>query len=186
MNCAAVILAAGASTRLGQPKQLIEYRGETLISRAQRLAYEAGAGPIFVVTGAVEDLPTHANATLIHNAEWQTGMASSVRAGVDALGKEIDAVLLLTCDQPAITADHLRALILSTAETQAISASAYAHRIGVPAVFPRRFFEQLKTLTGDEGARKLLQSDDVLTFALPGGEFDIDTPQDLARWHTSL
>lgn len=189
MSCAAILLAAGASTRLGQPKQLVEYQGESLLKRAQRIAQEAGAFPIIVVTGANHDQVLkhcNANETLnAYNSEWESGMASSIRAGLEALdrspaGSTTQAVLLLTCDQPAVTPEHLRAL-MHIARTGTLAASTYANRTGIPAAFPRSFFPQLLTLTGDEGARHLLQSADVARIPLLNGAFDIDTPADLER-----
>lgn len=179
---AAVVLAAGASTRLGEPKQLLNIGGETLLERTVRVAREAGCAPIVVVLGAahVEILADTrlTDAVSVINDEWQEGMASSIRLGVRTLGfiaKEAEGVLLMTCDQPAITVKHLTLLMMK----QEIKASRYAERNGVPAYFPKQYFPQLMALTGDSGARTLLAQ--VRSENLLHGELDIDTAGDLAQ-----
>ena len=185
-NTAAIILAAGASTRLGQPKQLIKLGGETLIDRAVRIAREAGCSPILVVLGAgLPGVVTHSRlegAIKVINRDWQRGMATSIARGVEILQAIAngDGVILMTCDQPAVTPDHLRALASSTEPT----ASSYAARRGVPAWFPRASFPDLLNLTGDHGARDLLKH--APTIELPGGELDIDTAADLAHAHQQM
>jgi molybdenum cofactor cytidylyltransferase len=175
---AAVILAAGASIRLGEPKQLIEIAGETLLGRAVRIAHEAGCSPVVVVLGAeawrFRTRCSLRDAHLVINPEWPEGMASSVRVGV-AAAASADGVILMTCDQPAVTAQHLRDLLGS----REVTASAYGGRRGVPAYFPATSFSALQKLNGDAGARELLK--DAPAIDLPGGEFDIDTAADLAR-----
>ncbi|HXB61555.1 MAG TPA: nucleotidyltransferase family protein [Acidobacteriaceae bacterium] len=180
MRVAAVVLAAGASTRLGEPKQLITIHGETLLARAIRIAQESGADHIFAVLGANADaLKEHAHiATIVENPHWQQGMAASVRAGVTA-ASGYGAILLLPCDQPAVTPFHLALLI--THGEEKIAASAYAGCTGVPAIFPRRYFPELLALEGDNGARHLLQihKQDVVEVPLENGELDLDTPESL-------
>jgi molybdenum cofactor cytidylyltransferase len=176
---AAVILAAGASTRLGRPKQLLVVDGETLLDRAIRTALEAGCSPVLAVLGAalpqvVTHTKRHDYIKLIHR-NWQQGMASSIVRGIEnlpSIAPSATGVILMTCDQPAVTPEHLRALAASGETT----ASFYAGRPGVPAYFPAAAFPQLLQLTGDSGARTLLQH--APTIALPGGELDIDTEAD--------
>ena len=177
----AVILAAGASTRLGEPKQLAMLAGETLLERAVRVAREAGCEPVVVVLGAayVEILAHNQlrDAVPVINDKWAEGMASSIRLGVRTLGfvaKEAEGVVLMTCDQPAVTAAHLRRLTLR----QEVKASRYAGRNGVPAYFPANYFRRLMKLSGDAGARELLE--DARSEELAGGELDVDTAADLA------
>lgn len=175
---AAVVLAAGASTRLGEPKQLVVISGETQLERAVRIAREAGCTPILVVLGAnAEQIRTQCQlsaAVVVVNEAWEEGMASSIRVGIGALGRA-DGVVLMTCDQPAVTAEHLRALVRSGT----VTASAYAGRRGVPAYFPASSFPLLKQLRGDAGARELLR--DAATLELVGGELDVDTDRELAQ-----
>jgi CTP:molybdopterin cytidylyltransferase MocA len=175
---AAVVLAAGGSTRLGQPKQLVTLGNQTLLERAVRTAREAGCERVVVVLGAAAkeicercDL---GDATVIVNEQWTEGMASSIRAGI-AIAEDADGVILMTCDQPAVTAQHLHALIASPE----VMASSYAGRRGVPAYFPARSFPALLNLTGDAGARELLRG--AAAVELTNGELDVDTSEELAR-----
>lgn len=179
MSVAAIVLAAGASRRLGEPKQLIRLDGETLLERTVRVCCEAGCVPVIVVLGAsaneVLRRSSLGSAVVVMNDEWMQGMASSIRAGIQELPPVVDGCVVATCDQPAITATHLRELMTSGE----VTASTYAGRNGVPAYFPREIFEQLMQLHGDAGARELLKDARALTFA--GGELDVDTPEDLKR-----
>lgn len=187
---AAMVLAAGASRRLGQPKQLLMHGGETLLERAVRLAVEAGAEPVTAVLGAnCELICTSISlvpAILSINDEWQKGISTSIHTGLktlDALDAEVAGVLILACDQPRLTAVHLRALIeaFEAQPEPSIAASAYAGVLGIPAVFPRGTFPHLRALRGDKGARALLVKPPCALVSAPfeGGEVDIDEPSDL-------
>jgi len=188
-SVAAVVLAAGASRRLGQPKQLLMLDGETLLARSVRLAGEAGAAPVIVVIGANADLIGAAvpvdSADVVKNEEWEQGIASSIHAGVNSLDADARGVLILACDQPRLSAEHLRGLIETFAAQSetSIVASAYSGVLGIPAVFPREAFPQLLALRGDKGARALLVRPPcpLITIPFPGGEVDIDRPDDLAQ-----
>ena len=182
MGIPAVVLAAGASTRLGQLKQLAFLGKETLLERAVRMAREAKCSPVVVVLGA-EYAEVLGNSLLgdavpLINDEWAEGMASSIRLGVRALGcvaEGAEGVLLMTCDQPAVTAEHLSLLMMRVE----VKASRYDGRNGVPAFFPRKYFDKLMALTGDAGARELLE--EARYEELAGGELDVDTVEDLER-----
>jgi molybdenum cofactor cytidylyltransferase len=179
-NVAAIVLAAGASLRLGSPKQLIRLGGETLLERAVRVAFEARLDPIYGVVSADLALETALHRMIpVINQDSMEGMASSIRCGVLAL-KNADAplsgVIILACDQPAVTVHHLKQLALGG---HAMLASAYAEKKGIPAYFPAAMFGELLTLRGDMGARQLLKSAKALD--LRGGELDIDTIEDLDR-----
>lgn len=175
---AAVVLAAGGSARLGEPKQLVTLAGETLLERTVRTAREAGCSPVVVVLGAAAEQIVAAcdlsDAVVVVNEFWAEGMGASVRLGVAEV-QGADGVVLMTCDQPAVTAGHLRALMASGE----VAGSAYAGRVGVPAYFPAAEFAGLLELRGDSGARELLRG--VAGVDLPGGEVDVDTVEDLAR-----
>ncbi|HEY0307609.1 MAG TPA: nucleotidyltransferase family protein [Acidobacteriaceae bacterium] len=194
MRTAAVLLAAGASTRLGQPKQLVTIDGESLLSRSIRIAFESGIDEVFVVLGAQagtlrQHLANSTKAELVENPDWQQGMATSIHAGVRAAlahQPPPQAIILLTCDQPAVTPFHLVQLqLLADEDPPRIAASTYADRIGVPAVFPQQYFSELLALTGDTGARSLLRAHaaDLETLSLEHGELDLDTPESLAAIH---
>jgi CTP:molybdopterin cytidylyltransferase MocA len=189
-SVAAIVLAAGASTRLGQPKQLLVHQGETLLARAIRLVSEAGASPVVCVLGAnhtvIRESFQSGPATVVVNNQWQTGIASSIHSGLHAIENAAPnavGVMILTCDQPRITAEHLRSLIETfAAQTKpSILASTYAGVTGVPALFPRAVFSELLALRGDKGARALLREPSCPLISLPleGGEIDIDQPGDL-------
>jgi molybdenum cofactor cytidylyltransferase len=181
MDVAAVVLAAGASKRLGEPKQLALLGGETLLERAVRVAREAGCLPVVVVLGAeyanVLRNSVLGDAVTAINNQWEEGMASSIQLGLRTLGsmsKDAEGALLMTCDQPAVTVTHLLHL-MSKPE---VTASRYAGRNGVPAFFPAEYFDKLMELKGDAGARELLAG--ARYEELDNGELDVDTPEDLA------
>jgi molybdenum cofactor cytidylyltransferase len=185
-----MILAAGASRRLGQPKQLARYKGETLLERAIRTAAESSASPLIVVLGANREQIGSAidfdYATAIFNPHWEQGIASSIHAGLEAVERLAPAssgALILPCDQLRLTADHLRALLYAFAAqpNPSIAASTYANTLGIPAVFPRAAYPELLALQGDMGARALLLNPPcpVVSILFAGGEIDIDNPADL-------
>lgn len=183
----ALILAAGASTRLGQPKQLLRVNGETLVERAIRIAREAGAETVMVVLGAnyqaIFDVlqPHQPQLRILLNQRWAEGMGTSIALGAAAAERHnVDDLLVLTCDQIAVTPEHLRELVAAS-HREHVVASTYAGHRGVPALFPEFSFHALQRLSGDRGARDLLQHDDVVHLPLPGGEVDIDTPADLQQ-----
>jgi CTP:molybdopterin cytidylyltransferase MocA len=189
---AAIVLAAGASRRLGQPKQLLLRHGETLIGRAIRLATEAGAAPVIAVLGAHSDRIFRAVAfdkTIpVVNDQWEQGIAGSIHAGLNALDAAAPAAssaLILGCDQPLLTVAHLRTLIegFSAQTVPPIVASSYAGVLGIPAIFPRFVFTELLDLRGDTGARAVLMQPNrpVVAIPLQGGEVDIDLPADIER-----
>lgn len=190
MSVAAIILAAGASSRLGQPKQLLKVHGEFLIDRAIRIAVECGAEPVFNVFGANFEVicasMRPSKSISVINEQWQQGMATSIHAGLRAMEAAVPhatGALLMGCDQPRLSAEHLRTL-LATFETRdlpAIVCSSYGGIRGAPAVFPPTVFSQLRALRGDKGARSLLAQAPcpVIAKEFPGGETDIDLPSDL-------
>jgi molybdenum cofactor cytidylyltransferase len=174
----AIVLAAGASTRLGRPKQMIIYRDETLLDRAVRISQAAGALTTIVVLGAFASEIRKAcrleGCTLVENLNWMNGMGTTIRRGIEAL-PEVQGTLILTCDMPAVTAAHLQLL----AASGNLTASLYDGKRGVPAYFPRRMFELLSKLEDNRGAGQLLASADAI--ALFQGELDVDTPEDIRR-----
>ena len=177
---AAVVLAAGASRRLGEPKQLEKLGNETLLERTVRVAREAGLAPIVVALGCQSDRilanSSLGDATTVVNKQWEEGMASSIRLGVSiarTLAPELGGLIILACDQPAVTPQHLQSIASATT----VTASSYAGRRGVPAYFPAASLEQLMELSGDAGARELLLA--ACSIELPHGELDVDTQDDL-------
>ena len=186
---AAIILAAGASTRLGMPKQLIEHGGVPLVRRAAMAALEASADPVVVALGADnhEILPALENLPRVRialNSRWELGLASSLSAGFAAVAAEADVggALILLADQPFIDSHTLRNLIAAFGE-QRLVASAYSDTIGVPALIGREYFDELSALHGDRGAGPWLRGrmNEVQAIPLPASPLDIDTPEDVLR-----
>jgi len=184
---AGVLLAGGDSSRLGASKQLVEFAGEPLILRAARAATELCTAGLVVVTGAVHE-PIEAalagtSVTVARNPEWREGIGASIRCGVCATDARADAFLLLLCDQPWVGSEELAELIAAwRAAPDSIAAAGYAGCHGVPAVFPARFRQRLIDLSGDRGARALIDAADDLTVVdMPAAAFDIDTPEDVQR-----
>jgi len=188
VSVAALVLAAGSSSRLGQPKQLLRLAGESLVHRAARLALAAGCDPVLVVIGARGAAVAQALAGLgvacVPNPEWREGMAASIRSGVARL-RHCDpppsGLLILLSDQPAVDADCLRSLLDAHHEhPERRVACSYAETPGVPALFPPADWDALLALRGDRGAQALLSADpaSLLQVPLPGGERDVDRPED--------
>jgi molybdenum cofactor cytidylyltransferase len=149
-----------------------------LLDRAVRLAREAGCAPVVVVLGASADAVRAGcalgDALVVRNDSWTEGMGSSIRTGLDALGK-VEGCVVMTCDMPAVTVAHLQALM----GRSEVTASVYAGRHGVPAYFPALMFPALQRLRGEEGARELLQLSGGIE--LLNGALDIDRREDLER-----
>ena len=187
-NVAAVILAAGGSSRFGRPKQLLTFEGEPLVRRAARAAAEAGCDPVIVVVGelvdTIRDELQSISTLVVENSEWQRGLGTSIRRGLREVGDSIDAAALLTCDQPLVDKTLIAELIAAHEKTRKpIAASSYANTLGVPALFGRSCFPALLALPDHSGAKTLLTSrpNDVAAVAFEQGAIDIDTPEDFAR-----
>ena len=194
---AAIVLAAGASRRMGEPKQLLRWRGEPLVTRAARSALQSGASEAIVISGAVreqveaalEPLRREAGGRLrvVFNAAWQEGQAGSVRAAVEALPTACEAALFLPVDQPRLPAALLRRLWQRWRGGSDLAAVAVGGAIrGAPALFDRRYFGLLKRVEGDRGGGALLRrhAADVSAIETPGHWLtDVDTPED---WRTAV
>lgn len=183
-----IILAAGGSTRLGEPKQLLAFHGETLVHAAVRAALEGGCDKVCVVTGhahaEVENAVADLLPLLAHNENWQRGMGSSLRLGL-ATVLPASAVVLLACDQPAVDGQVVRCLIQRHAQTAcAIVAAQYAGTLGIPALFVASCFAELQGLADDRGAKAVIQADPgrVVPWEFPDGVLDLDSPEDLRAW----
>jgi len=188
MQAGIILLAAGNSSRLGQSKQLVEVRGIPLLRRSAEMAVQTGY-TVVVVLGA--DAETHQpvlagiKTEVIINHNWHTGMGGSLKVGLKHLLKihpAIEAVLIMVCDQPYLSGEHLQKLTVALQQQpKPIVASAYANVIGVPAIFRKEFFNRLLQLDEDAGAKKVIQqfADQVYTLPFEKGEIDLDTPRDL-------
>jgi molybdenum cofactor cytidylyltransferase len=189
MTLATIILAAGQSARLGQPKQLLLHNGQPLVRRMADAALALAAGPVVVVTGAnaaqvgeaIADLPVQVR----FNADYQHGMASSLHTGLTSLPSLPDAVLILLTDQPYVDLPLLQTIWATAQRTQrGIIACRYGDVLGVPVLFRARYVPDLLALSGDSGARKLVQQHhaDCAEVPFDQGAIDLDTPEDVARW----
>jgi len=187
-SCGIVILAGGASSRLGKPKQLLQYRGKTLLAHTINEAVNSHADAVVVILGKdanlfKEDIDERKVRVAI-NSSWEEGMSSSLRLGMDTLLKDkpyIDAVIFMVCDQPHISLSILNALIATQQKTtKQIVTCNYGDSIGPPALFHKKYFKELMKLSGDTGARKIIQQNinDVTTILFPEGKIDIDTKED--------
>jgi len=187
---AGLLLAAGGSSRLGRPKQLVEFEGKTLIRRAAETLLDAGCSPVVVVLGAEMEASSHVldglDIEILVNAEWECGMGSSIGFGmrtVRSLEPASDAVLISLCDQPFVTAEMLRPFLETFCISRPDVVAAHYHDIaGVPALFSVALFPALATLEGDKGAREIIKnSPDALTIPLPEAGIDVDTPSDVEQ-----
>lgn len=192
---AAVLLAAGGSARLGRPKQLLTRAGETLLQRTARLLAETAPQRLLVVLGAERDTMTAALAgartdalaeldcECIDNPDWRDGLSSSLRAAARALAGHAGPVLLCGCDQPALEATHLAALLSGAAiSASGCAATLHAGTPGIPAVVPGRWFAEAEGVQGDAGfgARlRALPRETLFLLDAPELAFDVDTDADL-------
>jgi len=187
-NTGIIILAAGESSRFGNIKQLLPFNGKTLLQHVIDEAAKAGAQPIVVITGANATKVTASIATgkvnILVNENWQEGMASGIVTGVQNivnLNEGIKKIIVAVCDQPFVTSALFEQLERMQNESgKPIVACTYADTIGTPALFTIKYFDQLLSLKGDEGAKKILKSNkkDVTMVDFPKGEIDIDTQKD--------
>ena len=190
-SCALILLAAGASTRMGRPKQLLLINGKPLLRHVVDAALAEPMSPIIVVLGAnaaeiapcLGGLPVH----IIVNEDWAEGMSSSIRRGLEALAQSApsaDRVIFALADQPDLPRGHLAQLIETQRSTgKSIIASECAGVRGPPVLFTASYFPALLALHGDAGARALLQSHaaDVAPVPLASAR-DLDTPSDYRRY----
>jgi len=181
-----VVLAAGASTRFGSPKQLVRIGGRPLLHTVVARAAEVTGNALIVVLGSgaaqLAPLLKHTPGSVVVNRQWREGLASSIRAGVARLPSTCAGVLLVLADQAAVTTDDLKRLAGTwRRRPQYIVAALYAGAAGAPAIFPRSSFTDLAALRGDAGARSILRrsADRLVRVPMPGAELDLDTPEDL-------
>lgn len=182
----AIVLAAGASTRFGSPKQLVRIGGRPLLHTVATRAAEVTGNALIVVlgSGAAELAPLlkHSPGSVVVNRHWREGLASSIRAGVVRLPPTCSGVLLMLADQAAVTTDDLKRLAGTwRRRPQCIAAALYGGATGAPAIFPRSSFSELTALRGDMGARAILRrsADRVVRVPMPAAQLDLDTPEDL-------
>lgn len=193
-RCHLLLLAAGASTRMGRPKQLLPFHGQPLVRHMAEQALHSMADTVTVVAGAkkeeivaaLEGMQLH----LCHNEDWASGMGSSIATGVEAVLDRFplsQAILVMLCDQVYVNTAHLNALMQRFDEQEegaCIVASHYQEQAGAPALFGQPFFDALKGLKGKKGAKPLFKQfrEHVINLPFPKGSIDLDTPEDYEQW----
>jgi len=190
-NIAAIILAAGGSTRMGQPKLLLPWKGEALIRWPVKIALNAGLSPVIVVTGAsadavkasLDEMPIE----IIHNPDWEKGQSTSLRCGIAALPDNIEAAILFLGDQPQLPQDLIQKMIIefhAHSPSTPIFISSYQGKRGNPVLFDRSLFKELQHLEGDAGGRLIFEKHPVQYIPVENADVltDIDSPEDYQKF----
>ncbi|MBK1989948.1 nucleotidyltransferase family protein [Sphaerospermopsis aphanizomenoides BCCUSP55] len=194
-NIGIIILAAGASTRMGTPKQLLPYQGKSLLSHTIESAIASVCNPVILVLGAnAENIRSQISTPtikIVENPDWHLGMSASIRCGIVSLIDNyptLDAAVITVCDQPFLAHEIINQLVTAYhTSKKTIIACEYADTLGVPVLFSQIFFSELAGLSEDVGAKKLIKtySKDVFSIPFPSGAIDIDTPQDYQKLQES-
>ncbi len=182
-----IILAAGASSRMNQPKQLLPYHQKSLLSHTIEEAQKS-LMPVIVVLGAnaqqIKAGIGSMEVEIVVNEDWKSGMSSSIKAGLQkalANFKEMQNCILAVCDQPYISSILFQKLVDEKKESgKEIVASSYADTVGTPCLFDKKYFDELLNLEGDHGAKNILQKyrNDVASVDFENGKIDVDTKKD--------
>ena len=186
-DVAAITLAAGSSSRLGRPKQLVAVEGRPLVRPAVDVAAEAGCRPMIVVVGRDRDACMTALvrtlAVVVDNPAWAIGMGSSLRAGFNALPAECEAAVLMLCDQPFVSADTLRRLAVAVEHDKLVAVAEYAGTVGPPVLVRGGMLSRLRAWPDADGAKRLWLDEpaNVCRVPCPEAATDIDTEADVAR-----
>lgn len=186
-----MILAAGASTRMGEAKQLLKINNKSLIISILELVDKIPFDQKVLVLGAnVELIQAEIQSfdiPIVINSHWSSGMASSIRCGLNHLlsqNADLEAVMIILIDQPLLKISLLNEM-LEKFENQAVDlvACTYNQILGVPAIFSKKFFPELLALEGEAGARKVIQkyASQALSLPFPEGALDLDTPEDYQK-----
>lgn len=192
MKLAIMILAAGQSQRFNGCKLLAQMSsGDSLLSHSIVNATTSEVGDVYVVTGRWHDDIEHAQrqalvpqCKLLYCSEWSLGIGHSIAYGVGCLADDYDAILVTLADQVALTSETFK-LLVSEYDGSQIVCAQYAGQSGVPALFPKRYFSKLTSLSGDSGAKKILYTEDaVKAIQIKSADVDIDTKADLDRWNS--
>ncbi len=189
MNISVLILAAGSASRMGEVKQLLPYKGITLLEHVINQVNSSKVGNVFCVLGAnseyIQSKIKPNKVVFLKNLKWKEGLSSSIVTGVEhikELKQNIDAILILLADQPFVDANFINELIETYKNTNSIVASSYGNKNGVPAIFPKATFESLVKLKGDKGAKDILNDSDFKVISVASNIektlFDIDSPSD--------
>ena len=184
-----ILLAAGGSKRLGSPKQLLEVNGKALINYILELALGSKVDDWLLVLGGNRDKITSVlhpgNYTICIAPNWEDGMGSSLSAAIRyarGIGYRPKAYLILVCDQPFLSTQHLDTLLLEWDRHNKLIASTYNGRTGAPAIIPSIYADQLIRLQGDQGARHILRRHVEIQIEFEKGALDLDTPEDYEKY----
>jgi len=184
-----IILAAGASTRMGEAKQNLHFKGQTLLQTAVKTAVTSKANTVAVVLGANANsiAPTIINepVRVFVNDDWHTGMGATISYGLKELLKlrpDLSSVVFTLTDQPLVD-NHFINKLIDQAAPGKIVASSYNETLGPPVLFDKQFFEEILLMTGNDGAKRIIQKHQKAVVEIPFslGAFDIDTPDDYHR-----
>jgi molybdenum cofactor cytidylyltransferase len=190
MSVAIIILAAGASSRLGKSKQLIQYKGENLLSRICKAALQSKAETCLVVLGANasahREVILYTNLSITENQNWAKGMGNSIKHGLAYLlqSEKPDALIISVCDQPFLESTLFDELIaMHQLHQDKIIVSRYNKTLGVPVLFPKNYFDTLSKIPDDAGAKEVVHGnrDSVIAIPFEAGAIDIDYPEDLEQ-----
>ena len=191
-----IVLAAGASTRMGMPKQLLQFGERSLIGHVVKVAIASVCNPIIVVLGAsgdrIKSEVEWLDVRVVENPNWVEGMSTSIRTGIKtlkAINPEVEAVVLMLCDQPFVSTQIIDQLVAAYRTTgKPIIASEYAEISGVPALFSRALFSELTALSDDVGARQVIKqhAEAVFRVPFPEGVIDLDTPKDYEAFQAQV
>jgi molybdenum cofactor cytidylyltransferase len=188
LNIYSLVMAAGQASRFGGAKMLAEYQGESLVRRSLKLGLRVTGGNTVLVVGGewrrvFEDCGSIAS-FIVRNEDYESGMAASIACGTRAVQPVADAVMILLADQPLITADHLLSMEQAwRASPSSIIATEFDGVVGPPVIFPAAYFSALSALSGDAGARVVIENNSEVVIRIPFADaaIDIDTPEDLQR-----
>ncbi|HTP12429.1 MAG TPA: nucleotidyltransferase family protein [Bacteroidota bacterium] len=188
-SVAIIILAAGASRRMRLPKQLLPFRRKNLLQYTIDEAAESKASTLCIVLGASADEIRKSirvqKGSIVMNDSWPEGMSSSIRMGIASLPSTIDAAIISLCDQPHLKSSVFNQLMDAFVSSgKSIVASEYDGSPGVPALFANKHFPELSALSGDSGARKIIDAHrgDVELVSFEGGSVDLDTPEEYRQF----
>jgi molybdenum cofactor cytidylyltransferase len=187
-----IILAAGNSSRMGQSKQLLKIGNESLLEKSIQTALDSAVEKIVVVLGAddkaVSESIKQFPVGVVVNENWKSGMGSSIKSGLNFLLEStpsLSGVIIMVCDQPLITNKHIVSLMaLHHKKSKPLVASRYSNTYGVPALFTKKYFNQIRSLGDNEGAKKIIMTHEkeLAVMDLPEGAVDLDTVEDVNKF----
>ncbi|MBL6446951.1 nucleotidyltransferase family protein [Fulvivirga sp. 29W222] len=179
-----IILAAGSSSRLGRPKQLLRLNGESLLQKSIKAALDVSETTLTVLGAHYQEIGEeikYLKTESLFNLDWNKGMGNSIKFGLHEIHKlhpDLNAVIIMVCDQPFVTGGLLNKMIEAYHKGHPLVASAYGNTVGVPALFDRQYFKQILKIDDKKGAKAILGHGDAFLVPFPLGGQDIDTPKD--------